>query len=67
MSNRYSLTLSVTKCVRCGGDHESVRFEPLLEGKALQFQAVCPVTGWDFVMDADPETYRRLLAAAGVK
>lgn len=63
-----TLHLSVSQCPRCHGDHASVRFEPLSRpGGQVAHRGVCPKTGQAFVMESDPEKYRRLLAAAGVK
>lgn len=64
MHTKLTLTLAVTKCTCCGGQHGAVEFMPL-PGNKIAHRGVCPKTGRVFVMESDPEVYERMLTAAG--
>lgn len=66
MPTKLTLTLAVTNCACCGGQHEAVEFVPQ-QGDKISHRGICPATGRTFIMESDQEVYGRLLLAAGVK
>jgi len=63
----HHLTLDVSDCPACGGEHRLVEFWRVL-GAARNFEAVCPASGNRFLMNTRSQAgaWEGLLGAAGV-